>query len=367
MGSSSLYRSLKKHALLLSILVASVYSQSNDTMVSVSITSCKSFVFVWCSRVTDSHTCRRRLLHCMAFQGGLVDTPSKAGGDIVCRILAVDMEGDRSEAGNELDKEMLRCLTDNGMTYLLDNLPRDFVEKNSHLSMGDTYIVIPSGHVVVQENGVASIVYPNSTSIVAIPPTRRHLSVQDRRKGIKSLLVLRVNGADSRNSLSQQVLSQRIFGIGTNAPTVNVRSQFHACSFGKIRIVPATGQGIVDGVASITIGNVKKKDPFNLENQAVAVAEKKLGIADLSSKFDHVMICLPPGTLYGGVRERWYAYGYLNWYRTVFNNEWAGYYSVGAHEIGHNLMLQHSSEGDSSGYGDQSGKLAGAGCDCSDK
>lgn len=232
----------------------------------------------------------------------------------------------------ETGDEMLRCITDDGMTYKLE-LPREFVKE--HPVVDNTYIKIPSGHVIQEnEHGIASIVYPNATGIVDVPPARRHLSVQDRRAGVKTVLILRVNGADSRISLSQQQLSARIFGIGNGAPAVNVRSQYNACSFGKLRIVPATGSGIVGGVASISIGNVKNKDPFNLENQAIAVAQKKLAISNMENRFDHVMICLPPGTLYGGSRARWFAYGYLNWYRTVYNDKWCGYYSVPMHEIG---------------------------------
>ena len=253
-------------------------------------------------------------------------------------------EGDQEEDGAQ------------GMTYMIE-LPREFVEKHSHIENGDTYVEIPAGHALREnDDGMASIVFPNATQIVTVPPSRRHLSVQDRRKGIKSLLVIRVNGADSRLSLSREDLSKRIFGIGNNAPAVNVRSQYNACSFGKFQIVPATGTGITYGVASVSIGNVLGKNPFNLENQVVDVAQRSLGISNLESKFDHVMICMPPGTLYGGTRSNWYAYGYLNWYRTVYNDKWCGYYSVPMHEIGHNLNLQHSSHGDV-GYGDQTGTL----------
>jgi hypothetical protein len=41
---------------------------------------------------------------------------------------------------------------------------------------------------------------------------------------------------------------------------------------------------------------------------------------------------MPPGT-----SGTWKAYGYVGWYRTVFNNDWCGYPSALVHEIGHNL------------------------------
>lgn len=286
--------------LLILTLVASVSSQATNTSLFVSILSL--FVLVSDAFASDTH----------------VEPPLASpqdGVDVSCRVIAVDMEGDVSE-GNTRD-ESFRCLTKDNISYSLD-LPNDFVDQHSHIAMGDLHISVPSHAIRENQDGSLVIVVSNSTEI-SIPSTRRlggrrrRLSIQERRKGIKSLLVLRVNGADSRITLSQQDLSKRIFGIGDNAPTVNVRSQFNACSFGKFRIVPATGTGITDGVASVTIGNVKNKDPFNLEHQVVSVAEKKLGINDLEDKFDHVMICLPPGTLYNGVRERWFAYGYLNW------------------------------------------------------
>ena len=255
---------------------------------------------------------------------------------------------------------MYRCLTEGdqepdgleGMTYLL-KLPREFVESHAYLENGNTYVIIQSGHAIREnDKGTASIYYPNATEIFPIPPTRRHLGVAERREGVKSLLVLRVTASDSALSLTGEQLSARTFGIGDNAPVVNLRSQYNSCSFGKFNITPAMGEGITGGIADIHIDNVVGKDPFNLENQVVAVAEKTFG--NLESRFDHVMICLPPGTLYQGTSSKWSAYGYRNWYRTVYNNEWCGYYSAAMHEIGHNLNLQHSSEGSDS-YGDQTG------------
>jgi hypothetical protein len=254
--------------------------------------------------------------------------------------------------------QMFRCLTEGDqepdglqdMTYMLE-LPLEFVEAHSYLENGDTYVVIPSGHAIREnEDGTASIYYPNSTTILEIPPTRRHLGVEERRQGIKSLLILRVTALDSGHSLSQAQLSARIFGIGDNAPVVSVRSQYDSCSFGKFKILPATGTGITGGVHHVEIASAVGKDPFNLENQVTAIAERTLG--HLESRFDHVMICLPPGTLYQGTKSKWYAYSYLNWYRTVYNDEWCGYYSVPMHELGHNLALQHSNEA-STFYGDQ--------------
>ena len=48
--------------------------------------------------------------------------------------------------------------------------------------------------------------------------------------------------------------------------------------------------------------------------------------------------------------------GYLNSWLTVYNDEWCRYPSTQVHEIGHNLGLNHASEG-TNAYGDQTGMM----------
>ena len=88
---------------------------------------------------------------------------------------------------------------------------------------------------------------------------------------------------------------------------------------------------------------------------------------NLSSQFDHVMLCLPPGT-----SGSWIAYAYVNSWLSVYNNQWCNYVSGQMHgkynviffhdsnirniEIGHNLNLAHS--GETSTYDDQTGMVS---------
>jgi hypothetical protein len=65
---------------------------------------------------------------------------------------------------------------------------------------------------------------------------------------------------------------------------------------------------------------------------------------------------MPAGAVMFAGKPRWVAYSYMNWSRTVFNNEWCGSVSAVSHEIGHNLGLGHSREGKEE-YGDRSGLM----------
>ena len=69
------------------------------------------------------------------------------------------------------------------------------------------------------------------------------------------------------------------------------------------------------------------------------------------------MACLPDDTLkndgQGGLTSNWIAYAYLDHWLSVYKDEWCTYHSAQMHEIGHNLNLQHSGEGNNE-YDDQS-------------
>ena len=67
------------------------------------------------------------------------------------------------------------------------------------------------------------------------------------------------------------------------------------------------------------------------------------------------MACLPNDTLDNG-STGWIAYAYTNHWLSVYRGPWCSYPSVQMHEIGHNLNLAHSGEGNR--YDDQSGMVS---------
>jgi hypothetical protein len=141
-------------------------------------------------------------------------------------------------------------------------------------------------------------------------------------------------------------ISNAVFG--TSGDPVNLVSQYRACSYDKLRFAPTTESGTTNGVYEVSITQtVAGVDNTVVREAALTVLTQKFG--DWTSKFDHVMLCLPPGT-----SGSWIAYAYVNSYLTVYNNEWCNSVSGQMHEIGHNLGLGHSGEG-SETYADQTG------------
>ena len=146
--------------------------------------------------------------------------------------------------------------------------------------------------------------------------------------GTKNMLAIRVKAADASTSSSSAQISDNWFG--TNGDAVNLRSQYLACSYGALTcnaasMTTSTGVDVTDGVYEVTISeNVSGADNSVIRDAVVAGGNAALGV--MRSQFDHVMLCLPPGT--SGV---WIAYAYVNWYLSVYNDNWCNYVSAQMH------------------------------------
>jgi len=157
-------------------------------------------------------------------------------------------------------------------------------------------------------------------------------------------LAVYVTGRDSTPSYSADRLASGIFGGGTD--TVNPASIYESCSNGTLSLVPAVGDGIVNGVTIVHLDiDVVGTDVNGLENLvSVAVDAAHLGT------FDVVLYCMPDGVLRQGA-ENWGGYTYEGYGRSVYDNEVCLFPAFPVHEIGHNLNLGHSTEGEDV-YGD---------------
>ncbi|KAL9188583.1 hypothetical protein ACHAXT_006961 [Thalassiosira profunda] len=175
--------------------------------------------------------------------------------------------------------------------------------------------------------------------------SRRNLAAETR-----SVLVVRVIGADAATTASESELSDSVFG--TDGDPVNLRSQYRDCSHGQQIFDPTTYNGITDGAVTVTIANtISGTSDSTIRQAALDQLKVDFGVSSASALADHVLICIPPGTA-----SSWIGYGYVNSWLTVYNDNWCTYPSIQMHEVGHNLNLAHSNEGGTT-YGDQSGMM----------
>ena len=213
-----------------------------------------------------------------------------------------------------------------GPAYVLKGLNRAFVRANEEtLRSGKSFLTVPGG----KPNGRGQILVPPGAA-VSLSKGNKNRQLRGRERGLapqatgtSDVLVLRVIANDASTSASVASLSDSVFG--TSGDPMNVKSQFGACSYDKLTLNPATGTGITNGVGEVNIDmNIAGVDRSGVMNAVTTAATSKYGNL---ANFNHVMYCLPPGTASG-----WIGYGYYNYYRTVYNDNWCTYLSIQMHE-----------------------------------
>ena len=133
---------------------------------------------------------------------------------------------------------------------------------------------------------------------------RRRRQLETTTVGTKRVLAVRVLGNDVDTTASSDRLSNNIFGTGGDSITMT--SQFERCSHGKLQMKPfigrtSTGAYVHNGVVEVSIPyTVNGADRRDIETEVQIAAKNKVG--DLR-QFDHVMLCLPPGSS----NNKWYA------------------------------------------------------------
>jgi hypothetical protein len=86
-----------------------------------------------------------------------------------------------------------------------------------------------------------------------------------------------------------------------------------------------------------------KSNKNEFVSRASAIAEEQLG--NLPDQFDLVMFCMSPGT-----GSDWEAFANINRWDSHYSDEWCGAVSAQLNEIGCNLNLAHSGEGNRRNY-----------------
>ena len=161
--------------------------------------------------------------------------------------------------------------------------------------------------------------------------------------GRKSVLAVKVNhvgvGSLGMYSMPNYDIADSIFGSKVGGPDlVNLSSQYFACSHGKLDFVPAVDRdgnalaetvvghvsSISNGVVTVTVsGDCTGTCDGVLRNAVNSALSSEFG--SISSQYDHVMHCMPPGAMSG------IAYAYINSWNSVYSDKWCTFPSGQMH------------------------------------
>jgi hypothetical protein len=154
------------------------------------------------------------------------------------------------------------------------------------------------------------------------------------RTGTKRVLVLRAVASDKFTTASEVELSDDIFG--TSGDVINLKTQYRSCSDNQLIFEPLTTNSLVgtDGVYTVNIPSTVVTGAADGDIVTAMVDKATADLGSLTTLVDYVMVCVPPGTSGG-----WIAYAYINYWLSVFNDNWCRYPSGQLHEIGKSVVL----------------------------
>ena len=264
---------------------------------------------------------------------------------------------DANQITNADDYEMITCIVDD----IVYAIPQDVINLHQDQlnSPGRKTMYIEGGSLPLQATRRTFVEAHGASDEIVIPPGaaisfinnnangRRKLEGEgmQRQQGTSSVLVIRVNANDASTTMSVEQLYDRIFGDGSkviqdrnpDVPSGTLTKTYQDCSMGKMNFVPATGYDIESGVGVVDIDmDAVGANNREVENAVTRAINEKYGSVN---DWDHIMYCLPKGTDTG-----WVAYGYTDFYRSVYNDVFCGTNSMMVHEVGHNIGLQYVSK-----------------------
>ena len=256
--------------------------------------------------------------------------------DEPCRAVIQEISGGQQN-GDELH---LVCETPSGMIYKVQNVSSsvmDLVKKSTR--QVDTEMILhfdETAQINVNTQEIESSTPPKLIESISSSP--RKLAVVT---GTKSILVVRIVASGVGPSPSESALSDSVFGNnadGDGADPVNVKSQYAACSHGKISFVEANdrngnnGVNIRNGVVTISVATSANEQDYAIRNAVTTTFYNLFGVYP-NAVADHVMYCMPPGSMDA------IAYAFVDSYLSVYSDLWCTYVSAQMH--GTYMCLEH--------------------------
>ncbi len=263
-------------------------------------------------------------------ENGIDITQHVNGEDFVC-----EMNGDTVPIfGTEEQMEKLRILLNEGelisaeTTIAVTN--EEFMLTEDGINVG---VVLPPGDIILK-NGTRKR-ERNQMNGRSTKQRRRNLSAH---VGEKQVLVVRVIDEEGKASDDAQMVSNKIFG--TYGDEMTMKSQFEACSFGKLRIsnnynIDISNHLEAPGVIDVNVPlKLSESNRLQVRTASINAVEEKLGF-ELPGPFDHVVFVVEGCYTDCG----WAGYAYVNSWFSIFQGRYYKMAGVQLHELGHNLNL----------------------------
>lgn len=242
------------------------------------------------------------------------------------------------EISTDLDGADLICETPSGMAYVVPNVDEIWIRKkefDDELFSGETELVLPDPTFIDLETETLKLDGPpglRNPQFEHNSRERRRLKNLERTMGVKNVLVVRIEATNSATTASEDQLSSDVFG--GNGDVNNLRSQYYACSYGKLefrKTMDRQGKttNIRNGVVTIRTGTPAEIGDMRMVNKVNSQLKEEFGLTPKEIA-DHILYCMPPGAM-----DEWaVAYGWMNSYQTVYNDGVCSEVSAQMHEVG---------------------------------
>ena len=206
---------------------------------------------------------------------------------------------------DEEDTMILLCLTPSGKDFVVSSVDANWIEQkmmSDELYSGSTILDIPGNSLINIETQTIELEQP--PVLVNNKNTIRHRHRKlSSTAGLKTILVVRIVALNSETAPSEAQLASDVFG-GDGFDFVNVRSQYLACSHGKLEFQKATSRNglstdIFNGVVTIYVNVATSVGARSMVNAVNTELTRQFNVHP-SNLASYVMYFLPTGT-YGGV------------------------------------------------------------------